>query len=149
MRPLFQTQNWSLWYIVAWISKLRGLEKFLLILLIQKTTYTLIKLAWSQLIVHVGGSSVRLNDGPDIKLYNLVGWAWSFFTCCLAHRGSTVGFILLQWRWSTPRLSPGVGRNNLFLSSPRLCFITVFICDLFDSRDDQWWVRKPSHGPDN
>ena len=32
--------------------------------------------------------------------------------------------------------SPGVGRNTLFLLSPHLCFITVFICDLFVSRDD-------------
>ena len=31
--------------------------------------------------------------------------------------------------------SPGVGRNT-FLSSPHLCFITAFICDLFVSRDD-------------
>ena len=31
--------------------------------------------------------------------------------------------------------SPGVGRNT-FLSSPHLCFIIVFICDLFVSRDD-------------
>ena len=28
-----------------------------------------------------------------------------------------------------------VGRNT-FLSSPHLCFIIVFICDLFVSRDD-------------
>ena len=31
---------------------------------------------------------------------------------------------------------PGVGRNMLFLSSPHLCFIIVFICDLFVSLDD-------------
>ena len=31
--------------------------------------------------------------------------------------------------------SPGVGRNT-FLSSPHLCFIIVFNCDLFVSRDD-------------
>ena len=36
---------------------------------------------------------------------------------------------------STPQGSPGVGRNT-FLSSPHLCFILVFICDLFVSRDD-------------
>ena len=30
----------------------------------------------------------------------------------------------------------GVGPNTLFLSSPHLCFIIVFICDLFFSRDD-------------
>ena len=39
---------------------------------------------------------VRLNDGPDIKLFILVGWGRSFFVCCLAHRDSTVGFLLLQ-----------------------------------------------------
>ena len=43
---------------------------------------------------------------------------------------------VFQWCCSTPQGSPGVGHNTLFLSSPHLCFITVFICDLFDSRDD-------------
>ena len=42
---------------------------------------------------------------------------------------------VFQWCCSTPRGSPGVDRNT-FLSSPHLCFITVFICDLFVSRDD-------------
>ena len=42
---------------------------------------------------------------------------------------------VFQWCCSTPQGSPGVGRNT-FLSSPLLCFITVFICDLFVSRDD-------------
>ena len=37
---------------------------------------------------------------------------------------------------STPRGSPGVGRNTLFLSSPHLRFIIVFIRDLFVTRDD-------------
>ena len=36
---------------------------------------------------------------------------------------------------STPQGTPGVGRNT-FLSSPHLCLIIVFICDLFVSRDD-------------
>ena len=36
------------------------------------------------------------NDGPDIKQFILVGLGRSFFVCCLAHRGSTVGFLLLQ-----------------------------------------------------
>ena len=40
-----------------------------------------------------------------------------------------------QWCCLTPQGSPGVGRNR-FLSSPHLCFIIVFICDLFVSRDD-------------
>ena len=35
----------------------------------------------------------------------------------------------------TPQGSQGVGRNT-FLSSPHLCFIIVFICDLFVSRVD-------------
>ena len=96
---------------------------------------------------YLGMSGVRLSDGPDIKLFILVGLGRSFFVCCLAHRGSTVGFLLLllaflflltpvfQWCCSTPQGSPGVGRNT-FLSSPHLWFIIVFICDLFVSRDD-------------
>ena len=36
--------------------------------------------------------------------------------------------------FGTPGIS-GAGRNT-FLSSPHLCFIIVFICDLFVSRDD-------------
>ena len=59
---------------------------------------------------------------------------------------------VFQWCCSTPRGSPGVGRNT-FLLSPHLCFIIVFICDLFVSRDDplmarlgtrktgRWWLR--------
>ena len=42
---------------------------------------------------------------------------------------------VFQWCCSAPRGSPGVGRNT-FLSSPHLCFIKVFICDLFVSRGD-------------
>ena len=42
---------------------------------------------------------------------------------------------VFQWCCSAPRGSPGVGRNT-FLSSPHLCFIIVFICDLFVFRDD-------------
>ena len=30
------------------------------------------------------------------KLFILVGLGRSFFVCCLAHRGSTVGFLMLQ-----------------------------------------------------
>ena len=81
-----------------------------------------------------GGSGVRLNDGPDLKLFILVGWGRSFFVCCLVHRGSFTP--VFQWCCSTPQGSPSVGRNTLFLSSPHLCFVIVFICDLFVSRDD-------------
>ena len=57
------------------------------------------------------------------------------------HRGSTVGFLLLQCSSGVVRyprdlqVSPGIGRNT-FLSSPHLCFIIVFNGDLFVSRDD-------------
>ena len=43
---------------------------------------------------------------------------------------------VFQWCCSTPQGSSGVGDNTLFLSSPHLCFIIVFICDLFVSRDE-------------
>ena len=48
---------------------------------------------------------------------------------------------VFQWSCSAPRGSPGVGRNT-FLSSPHLCFIIVFICDLFVSRDDSLMSYK-------
>ena len=82
-------------------------------------------------IMHAGGSGVRLNDGPDIKLFILVGWGLSFLSVAW-----TVGNQLLVFfcssvsvGCSTPQGSPGVGRNT-FLSSPHLYFIIVFICDL-------------------
>ena len=58
--------------------------------------------------LYSGGSGVRHNDGPDIKLFILVGWGRSFFVCCFAHRGSTAGFLLLQCSSGvvdTPRIS--------------------------------------------
>ena len=42
------------------------------------------------------GSGVGLGGGPGVKLFILVGLGRSFFVCCLAHRGSTIGFLLLQ-----------------------------------------------------
>ena len=35
-------------------------------------------------------------DGPDLKLFILVGWGWSGIVCCLAHRGSTGDSLWLQ-----------------------------------------------------
>ena len=45
-------------------------------------------------------------------------------------------FLYIMQHLDTSGISKhaGVGRNT-FLSSPHLCFITVFICDLFFSRD--------------
>ena len=51
---------------------------------------------------------------------------------------------VFQWCCLIPQGSPGVGRNTLFLSSPHLCFIIVFIRGLFVSRDD-----PPSRGLNN
>ena len=55
---------------------------------------------------------------------------------------------VFQWCCSTPQGSPGVVRNT-FLSSPHLCFITVFICDYLFHVMIHWWVRKPPLGPNN
>ena len=73
-------------------------------------------------VVSCGGSGVRLNDGPDIKLFILVGLGRSFFVCCLAHRGSTVGFLLLQ-------CSSGVVRHPRDLQvsvATRFCRVLIF-----------------------
>ena len=42
---------------------------------------------------------------------------------------------VFRWCCSTPQGSPGVGRGA-FLSSPRLCFVPVFVSGLFASPDD-------------
>ena len=60
--------------------------------------------------------------GPDIKLFILVGLGRSFFVCCLAHRGSTVGFLLLQ-------CSSGVVRHPRDLQvsvATRFCRVLIF-----------------------
>ena len=83
-------------------------------------------------------SGVRLSDGPDIKLFILIGWGRSFFCLLLGPPGFNCWFSfapVFQWCFWTPQGSPGVGRNT-FLSSPHLCFIIVVIYDLFVSRDD-------------
>ena len=71
-------------------------------------------------------------DGPDIKLFILVGWDRSFFICCLVHRGSTDDLLLLQISscvvWQTRDLH--LSRTTLYLLSPRLCFFIVLKRDL-------------------
>ena len=70
----------------------------------------------------VNGSGVRLNDGPDIKLFILVGLGRSFFVCCLSHRDSNVGFLLLQ-------CSSGVVRHYRDLQvsvATRFCRVIIF-----------------------
>ena len=62
------------------------------------------------------------DDSPDIKLFILVGLGRIFFVCCLAHRGSTVGFLLLQ-------CSRGVVRHPRDLQvsvATRSCRVLIF-----------------------
>ena len=40
--------------------------------------------------------SMMIYDGPDLKLFTLVGCDWSSFVCCLVPRGSTDDLLLLQ-----------------------------------------------------
>ena len=65
---------------------------------------------------------VRLSDGPDIKLFILVGLGRSFFVCCLSHRDSTVRFLLLQ-------CSSGAVRHprDLQVSVATRCFCRILI----------------------
>ena len=73
------------------------------------------------------------DDAPDIKLFILVCLVRSFFFFFFF-------FLSVAWPTGVQLLvffcsSFPVGRST-FLSSPHLCFIIVFICDLFVSRDD-------------
>ena len=76
-------------------------------------------------------------NGPDLKLFIIVGWGRSSFVCCLVHWGSTYDLLLLQvssgvdWQSRDLQLSC----NTLYLLSPRLCFFMVLNRDLFVYRD--------------
>ena len=63
--------------------------------------------------------------GPQLFCLLLIPPGFNCFFC------SSVPVVVFE-----PQGSPGVGRNTLCLLSPHLCFIIVFICDLFVSRDD-------------
>ena len=87
---------------------------------------------WSEVLcctitTHISDLKVKVTDfGPEL------------FCLLLGPPGFSCWFSfapVFQWCCSTPQGSPGVGRNT-FLSSPHLCFIIVFICDLFVSCDD-------------
>ena len=56
------------------------------------------------------------------KLFILVGLGRSFFVCCLAHRGSTVGFLLLQCSSDVVR-HPGDLRVSV---ATRSCRVLIF-----------------------
>ena len=75
----------------------------------------------------------------------------SFFVCCLAHRGSTFGFLLLQ-------CSSGVIRHPRDLQvsvATRFCRALIFVSSKYLSviylfpMMIHWWVRKPPRGPNN
>ena len=53
--------------------------------------------------MHAGGSGVRLDDGPDIKLFILVGLGRSFCVCCLAHWGDVTQAEIIEAFKSTSR----------------------------------------------
>ena len=81
------------------------------------------------LIVHIICSETIvsiMNSGQIIHVCRLGPPGFNYWFCFAP---------VFQWFCSTPQGSPGVGRNT-FLSSPHRCFIIVFICDLFVSRDD-------------
>ena len=63
---------------------------------------------------------LEVYDGPDLKLFILVGWDRSSFVCCLVHRGPTDYLLLLQISsgvvWQTRCLH--LSRNMLYLLSP-------------------------------
>ena len=73
------------------------LDSMILLFVEDKQIYVLVVLLLMQcwmlpLLAHYP-EILRLDDGPDIKLFILVGLGRSFFVCSFAHRGSTVGFL--------------------------------------------------------
>ena len=86
-------------------------------------------------------NSVTVNNFASLFKHKAIYFSWfgpELFYLLLGPPGFNCWFsfaAVFQWCCSTPQGSPGVGCNT-FLSSPPLCFIKVFICDLFVSRDD-------------
>ena len=99
--------------------------------------------------MRAGGPGVGLGDGPDVELFVLVGLGRSFFICCLAHRGSAVGFLLLRCSGGVVR-HPGGLRVSV---AARFCRVLIFassrclsvVC-LFHVMV-RWWVGEPPRGP--
>ena len=72
---------------------------------------------------------------PHANVMFVGGYVCGAGVYCFHVVSSSVFFApVFQWCCSTPKGSPGVGHNT-FLSGPHPCFIIVFICDLFVSRD--------------
>ena len=89
-----------------------------------------------------GFVSSKIYDKRDDFDFDIVMF---FFCLLLGPPGFNCWFSfapVFQWCCLTPQGSPGVGRNTMFLSSPHLYFIIVFICDLFISRDDPLMSSK-------
>ena len=79
--------------------------------------------------MHAGGSGVRLNDGPDIQLFILVGLGRSFFVCCLAQRVQLLVFFCS----SVPVVlfdTPGISRcrsQHVFVESSSLLHHSIYL----------------------
>ena len=88
---------------------------------------------------------------PRLKVIYFSWFGPELFVCCLAHRGSTFGFLLLQ-------CSSGVVRHPRDLQvsvATRFCRVLIFASSLYLSVIYlfhviiHWWVRKPPRGPNN
>ena len=92
------------------------------------------RIAGQMTALRVCGSGLRHNDGSGIKLSDKLAWAWwSVFG--RAHRGSTIGLLLLQ-RF----------RVGLLLSTR---FFSVMDLDSYVRCFDSLIRRGPSGGPNN
>ena len=92
--------------------------------------------------MEIGSDKTKvMTNNPNGFRHKAIYFSWfgpELFCLLLGPPGFNCWFSfapVFQWCCSASRGSPGVGRNT-FLSSPHLCFIIVFICDLFVSRDD-------------
>ena len=60
-----------------------------LVLNVMRQSTCLVLITMLHSLIAVGGSGVRLYDGPDLKQFILIGLDLSFFDCCLAHQDSS------------------------------------------------------------
>ena len=90
----------------------------------KSTTYTATLAVSTFNVAQAVGSGIRLYDGPDIKLFSLVGWGAELLVCCLA----TTWFHLVVFFGSGFRHQGSLTES----AGPRFRFImVVFMIYLF------------------
>ena len=76
-------------------------------------------------LFNAGGSGVRLYDGPDLKLFILVGWDRSSSSVSWSTGAQLMIFFCFQWCCLTDRGSPSVMQHIVSVESSSLLLHSI------------------------